>query len=123
MALRNLSPDRQSGTWTPTLTGVVNIDSITLLNAFFAIHGDVVQCWVAMTVDATAGSSHQGRISLPFGIDVAAVGDIIGMASSILQGGSGSITGDPTSNEAVVDGQNNGTGPESVVAQFAYRMT
>ncbi len=123
MALRNLSPDRHSGGYTPTLTAGTNVDAVVLLNAFFAVHGDLVECWVAMTVDATTAAAYDLRISLPFGIPVAAAGDIIGTASPLIPDSGGSVTGDATNNEAQLDSAASTTGVETVVAHFAYRMT
>lgn len=122
MALRNLSRDRQSGLWTPTITDVTNVDASVLLNAFFAIHGDLVECFVSMTIDMTAAAVYAVRLSLPFGIDVAAAGDIIGTCAPVGGANGGTVTGDPTNNEALVDSQNGTTGVETVQAQFAYRI-
>ena len=122
MSLRNLAPDRQSGEWIPTITDVDNVAASVLLNAFFAISGDLVHCWVSMTIDMTAAAVYAVRLSLPFGIVVAAAGDIIGTCAPVGGAFGGTVTGDPTNNEALVDSENGGTGVETVQVYFAYRL-
>ena len=122
MALRNLSPHRQAGDWTPTITDVDNVDASVLLNAFYAVSGNLVQCWVAMTIDMTAAAAFTVRVSLPFGIDVAAAGDIVGLASPLIPNGGGAVVGDPTNNEAEITSFNSTLGVETVLASFAYKI-
>ncbi len=124
MALRNLSPDRQSNTWVPTLTAGANVAAVVFINGFYSITGDVVHCFLEMTVDPTVITTPWTvRASLPVGVDLAATGDLIGTAGVLDSGGlGGAVTADTTNNEANIDSQNLGAGVETIVVQFGYRV-
>jgi hypothetical protein len=67
----------------PTLTLEQNLAALTLLSAFYAVTGDVVQCWVALLADPTAGGDIGFTVSLPTPLfhNVSDPEDVIGTAS------------------------------------------
>jgi predicted membrane protein len=122
MALRNLARNHQAAGWVPTITDVDNVAASVLLGAFYAVSGNLVNCWVSMTIDMTAAAVYAVRLSLPHGIAIAAASDIIGTCAPVGGAFGGTVVGDPTNNEALCDSQNGTTGVETVQAHFAYRM-
>lgn len=58
----------KSGTWTPTLTGDINVDGTpTALHATYIRQGNIVTCYVTITVDPTANTTQtEVGITLPF---------------------------------------------------------
>ncbi len=124
MALRNLTPDRASGDYSPTLTIVSNIAVLTLLKAFFAVTGDIVQVYFAATVDPTlADTEYTFRVSLPFGLELASVNDIMGVCSpSGSVGLGGAIKGHLASDQAIVDSAQPVATVLDLYGHFAYRI-
>ncbi len=124
MALRNLTPDRLSGDYTPALTIVSNIAVLTLLKAFFAVSGDIVQVHFAATVDPTSADTvFTFRVSLPFGLELASVNDIIGVCSpSLGVGVGGAIKGHLATDTAIVDSAQPVATALNLYGTFAYRM-
>lgn len=57
--------DVQSGVWTPTISGTVNLDSTTAFQGQYLRIGDVVTCSVKITVDPTGAGDSEFLISLP----------------------------------------------------------
>ncbi len=124
MALENLSPHRRSGLWTPTLTIVSNLDVLTLVNAFFAISGNLVQCYLAATADPTAAGVYSFRAALPTGSRIADARDIIGVCSpETLAVFGGSVKADVASGEALISTDADaGVTVVDVYAHWAYRV-
>lgn len=122
MTLNRLPAQKRDGAWVPTLVAVANLDDLTLLNAFFAISGDVVECSLAVNVDPTLAAAWSFRATLPFGISLAAESDLIGVLAPAVSGGfGGTVRGDTTNNQALLEGQMS-TEALDVYAQFAYRI-
>ena len=121
MALPNLPVSKHGALWVPTLTVVTNIAVLTLLNAIYTINGRVVQCFVGATVDPTAGTAWQFRCSLPFGVDVVAAKDVMGVCGQATVVGAGTVIGDATNNAALIGGLHDDSA-EDVFAIFAYKI-
>lgn len=122
MGLDRLPIQKKSGIWLPTLTIVTNIDALTFLNGFYVISGNLVQCYLAASVDPTGGATWAFRASLPFGIDLAADSDLIGVCAPSVSGGfGGTVRADPTNNEALFQ-TTHSVGALDVYAHFAYRI-
>lgn len=124
MALRNLTPDRLSGDYSPTLTIVSNLAVLTLLKAFFAVTGDIVQVYFAAAVDPTlADTEYTFRISLPFAFELASVNDIVGVCSpSASVGLGGAIKGHLASDQAIADSAQPVATSLDLYGHFAYRI-
>jgi len=72
-----------SGTYTPTMAGVLNIDSVTSSLAKYIRVGDVVCVFGILTADATASSTTTlVSISLPVASNFGAATDADGVASN-----------------------------------------
>lgn len=97
-----------SGTYTPTLTGVANIDSVTAYLSQYIRIGNIVHVFGTLDADATAVTTQtQVRISLPIASNIAATTDVAGLASAGYDNGvvrqTGRIFGDATNDAALFD--------------------
>ena len=72
-----------SGTYTPTLTAVANIDSLTAVSCQYMRVGDVVSVSGRIQIDPTAAVLTQFRISLPIASNLAAIENVGGSAVAI----------------------------------------
>jgi len=84
IASENTIPALASGTYTPTLTGVANIDAVTAYACKYLRVGNIVHVAGKMDVDATAVALTQIGISLPIASNLATDGDARGGASSLV---------------------------------------
>lgn len=90
----------QVAPYTPTFTGVTNIDSVVAFTAFYLRVGSQVFVWGGCTVDATTAATISAfRISLPVASNLGANTDLVGVLTSARD--SGTITGDAANNEAL----------------------
>lgn len=73
-----------TGTWTPTLTAVANVDATTAIQSRYVRIGSIVMCWGSLAVDPTAAANTntQLRISLPIASNFAAASDCDGVAAT-----------------------------------------
>jgi hypothetical protein len=121
MALLKLPAHRLTGNYTPDLVVDVNVDSVTLLNAFYAVTGQFVQVYIAAQIDPTAAGFVSFTASLPFGMDVIAESDCIGTAGT--KGSptvGGTVAGLVSANTVHITAQLNSTAPAAVFFHFAY---
>lgn len=95
-------PTLTSGTYTPTLTNVANIDSSTANVCQYQRVGSIVTVFGTASVDVTAAASFSLGISLPIASNFAAATDANGVAaySNVGSDGGGRISAD-TSNDRV----------------------
>jgi hypothetical protein len=95
---------RDYGTYTPTLTGVANIDAVTPATTHFAKRGNIVHVWGTMSVDPTAAASTttQVGISLPpdWPSNFTATADCVGTAQAHTLATTGSILADTVNDRA-----------------------
>lgn len=69
------------GTFSPSVTPVSNIDSVSASTLRYVRVGDSVMCWGTVTVDATFGSGYTTfRLELPVESSLAANADLAGNA-------------------------------------------
>jgi hypothetical protein len=106
--------------YTPTLTGVTNVDTATLIRARYVRVGKTVMVDVEASVDPTADAVTQVRITLPVPLAVANANEINGVAT--VEGGTiaGSVKGDVTNDAALLDYDSGGTGAQTWRAHFSY---
>ena len=76
-----LSPSLQFGTYTPTLTPIVNINSLEFRSAHFTRVGDIVQVALTIQVSPTAAGITGFRASLPIASDFNILEDLTGLAT------------------------------------------
>lgn len=112
-----------SGTWTPTLTNVANIDSSSApnLGMYFRI-GNVVSCAVWVTVDPTTiGVTTSLGVSLPIASNFANASEAVGSGST---GEREAITviGDPTNNRVQAGWTPSVNVTSQILIQFMYRV-
>lgn len=96
-------PTLDSGTYTPTLTPVSNVDSAVQASFFFYSRvGDIVTVSGGITIDNTAATTvSELGISLPIASNFTAFGQCSGVgASGAAQSLSGAISGDATNDRA-----------------------
>ena len=84
-------------------------------------HGNVVHCFLSATVDPTAGTAWSFTATLPFGVDVTAVTDIIGAVSVSAIASAGDVSGVIASDTALVAGLHDDSA-QTANAVFAYRI-
>lgn len=112
-----------SGTWTPTLTNVANIDSSSApnLGMYFRM-GNVVSCAVWVTVDPTTiGVTTSLGVSLPIASNFANASEAVGSGST---GEREAITviGDPTNNRVQAGWTPSVNVTSQILIQFMYRV-
>lgn len=95
-------PTLASGTFTPTATGVANIDSVTPGEARYTRVGDIVTVSGWLNVNHTAnGVATICRVTLPVASDLAAQDDLAGTCNAEDNVG-GMVEADDTNNEALL---------------------
>lgn len=118
-----LLPGSQSpgGSYAPTLTGVANVDSATLVAARWTRSGPVVRVDMELDVDPTAGATAtQVRATLPVASALAAATDVSGQATLEGGGAAGTVQGDAVNDAALLDFTSSGTAAERWKASFSY---
>lgn len=119
-----LAPLAASGTYTPTLAGVTNVDGTpTASLAYFTRVGDIVRVDAIVSVDPTSGSSAStvASLTLPFASNLGAT-DLVGVAASPGTIRSGTVAGDAASDTARLTFLANGTTAETFHLSFTYRV-
>lgn len=114
-----------SGTYTPTLTAVANVDASTAYTCQYMRVGSVVTVSGKLDIDVTTGStSTQLGISLPIASNIAAQENVGGTAfASGVFGFGGAIRGDATNDRAeLVMISNSSTANQSMYFSFTYRI-
>ncbi len=113
-----------SGTYTPTLTNVANVDATTAAVCQYLRVGDVVTVSGTLALDATAaGTFTQVGISLPIASNLASVNQCAG--AGIGDGGSngsGPIRGDATNDRAELFCVPSSTSNTTWYIHFTYRI-
>ena len=116
-----------SGTYTPTLTNVANLDSSTPIQCQYLRVGSIVHVTGGVTVDPTAGAPTLTRlgISLPIASNLGAAEDCAGVAC--LDGAnstqaSAAIIGDATNNRAEMNWASFETISSTFSLSFSYEV-
>lgn len=113
------------GTFTPTLTNVSNIASVSLLNATYTKTGDIVTATIGYTVTYTSNSVASNlRITLPVARSISSVVNIgLGSVSSSGTSYTSSVVQtDSNTTEAIVYSVANGTTSSNGVVTFQYSL-
>lgn len=111
----------ESGTWTPTCTAVTNLDAVTGVTSQYFRFGNIVFIAGGATIDPTAASAWQFRMSLPVASDFSGTGQAQGVASGSSQT-LGRMAADATNNQIDVLGTASGTSSTGVTFVGAYRV-
>lgn len=117
--------DVRSGTYTPTLTGVANVDGTTAYEAQWNRVGNVVTVSGKIGIDPTANNtSTRVRISLPVASNFATEQQCAGTGSNVdstITAHSARVIADTTNNEAEFGYyETHGTGSEDLTFHFTY---
>lgn len=115
------------GTYTPTATGVANVDSATPASAQYMRVGNVVTVSGTVSVDPTAaaGTTTSLRLTLPVASNFANANECAGSGS---EPGSGSapsaviVAADPTNDEALLTYAASATSAQTIVYHYTYRI-
>jgi hypothetical protein len=98
-----------------------NLNTATLANAFYTVNGQCVQVYAAVDIDADTAAFIAFTLSLPFGIDITSVTELIGHTSTEDDPHlGGTVQGAITSNLAAAQGQVSSTGANTIYLYFAY---
>lgn len=112
-----------SGTYTPTLTNVANLDGSTAYAAQYSRVGNTVTVTGKVDVDPTAGASTQLGISLPIASNFANAQECAGVAfASGIAGQGAAIQGDATNNRAEMVWVAVDTTNQSMFYTFSYQV-
>jgi hypothetical protein len=92
-----------SGVYTPTVTGVTNVDAVTAYECQYLRVGSTVHVSGRVDVDATAAASTQVRISVPIASNFGAPADCAGTGSATAIAMSAGIFGDTANDAAMME--------------------
>ena len=110
-----------SGTYTPTLTGVANVDTATAYACKYLRVGNIVHVAGKLDIDCTAVALTQLGISLPIASNLAGDGDARGTAASLIPE-TMVIRGDATNDRAEMIYTAVSTANHGVSFQFTYEV-
>lgn len=109
--------------YTPTLTGVSNIDGVTAFTSQCIRLGHYATVSGKINVDPTAGATlTQVGISLPFASNLTNEQDCAGTASASAISECGAITADTTNDRAQLNFISAGTTDHTIMYTFTYRI-
>lgn len=112
-----------SGTYTPTLTNVANLDASTAYQCQYLRVGAVVTVSGKVDVDPTAGAATQLGISLPIASNLGAAEDCAGTAfASGVAGQGAAILGDAANNRAEMNWVAVDTTNKAMYFTFQYEI-
>jgi hypothetical protein len=113
-----------ASTYTPTLTGILNVDGTLATACQYIRVGSVVTVSGLVAIDATAAGATRVGISLPFASDFTDFGQLAGTASAVAEPTRpGAIFADTTNNRAELNyTATTGTGQLSWYFTFTYRI-
>jgi hypothetical protein len=114
-----------AGTYTPTLTGVSNVDSVTLQGtAKYLRLGNIVHVCFRTNIDPTSGAptGTSFRCTLPIASDFTAISQLNG--TGCFNGGRNAAiaSADTTNNAATIEFQASFTGEDSGTVNFTYEI-
>jgi hypothetical protein len=111
------------GSWTPTVTTTLNLDSTpTCDDAFYIRIGTRVLCAGTFNYDPTAGSEARFRFTLPVSSNFGASSDGAGVFGSQVAGGFGRVIGDATNDALEVRINNTVTTSSQGIALSLYKV-
>jgi hypothetical protein len=113
-----------SGTYTPTVTAVTNVDSASADADFMYTRvGNIVQGYGSVSIDPTAGSgTTRIEISLPIASNFAAATDAVGGGSAQVTNTTGSIAADTTDDRLALQFQSPTTASMAWRIWFMYQI-
>lgn len=113
-----------SGTYTPTYTGVANVDSITPFEARWMQIGDIVSVQGRVQIDPTSSTTATSlRISLPVPSDILTTGYLGGMAvASNVDDHTARVESDTVNDAALLNYTSRISTPSAWVYDFSYRI-
>lgn len=110
-----------SGTYTPTLTGVVNVTGTTANQCFYSRNNSVVTVSGIISVDPTAAGDVQVGISLPVASAFATAYQCAGVGGApLIAGLVAAIIGDSTNDRAVMRWNAVDTTNQEIAFTFQY---
>jgi len=110
------------GTYTPTLTNLVNLDGSTAYECQYMRVGDVVTVSGSIDLDPTAAGAAVIGISLPIASNFATSRPCIGVGSAITLTETFAIYADATNDRAEMQGVAVGTSSHAICFTFTYRV-
>jgi hypothetical protein len=112
-----------SGTYTPTLTNITNLDTSTAYQCQYMKVGTVVTVSGKVDVNPTAGASTQLGLSIPIASNFAASEDCAGSAfASGIAGQGAAILADVVNNRAIMQWVSVDTTNQAMLFSFTYRV-
>ena len=120
----NAIPVLSSGSYTPTITSVSNVDATTAYTCYYTRIGSQVHVWGRVDIDPTAAANTftEIRISLPIASNLGVNTDLMGGAAVSNSQRSAFIAGDPTNDRAALVFESVVTGNTGFSFWFDYRI-
>lgn len=120
-------PILASGTWTPTLTGVANVDGTpTLLHSTYSRVGNIVHCQVTVSVDPTANTTQtEVGITLPVASAFTGSNDASGQGAGSTGNGKANyvqVISDDTNDRATLIFESASTSASIITLSFQYTV-
>jgi hypothetical protein len=120
-------PILASGSWSPTLTGVANVDGTpTSLHATYTRVGSIVRCQVTLSIDPTVITTQtEVGISLPIASAFTGSNDASGEGAGSTGNGVGQyvqVVSDATNDRATLIFQSGSTSASIITATFQYTI-
>ena len=113
-----------SGTYTPTATGITNCDSVTAFVCAWVRVGNVVQVSGRVDVDPTASGDTVWSLSLPVPDDLTVIGDLAGTAARRIGStqSPGAVYAGTTADRAEFRMNIASTSVQEIYFNFTYRL-
>lgn len=120
-ALLGIVQNIENGTYTPTVTAVLNLDSVTALSCYYLRAGSFVFVWGGYQVNPTAAGATTLRLSLPIASNLTIVRQLGGFCARVSVGDQqGLIQGDVTNDAAEIYFSAVSTANHNMQFSFAY---
>ena len=120
-AWNNLMGQSENTLWTPTLTNTTNLDSSSVLEAFYIDLGQIVLCYVDFVANATATGLAVLDMTIPIDAVFADTNYLAGAAASHEVAEAVRISANVNGNQARLRWIASSTGNVSFSGHFAYR--
>jgi len=112
-----------SGTYTPTITNISNIQAVTAAVCMFTQIGTMVTVNGRVNIDPTTnGSATAIEMTLPVASNLGAVGDLIGVSSCAQTTQSGALSANTTTDRALMEFQAGSNAARDHVFTFTYKV-
>jgi hypothetical protein len=112
-----------SGTYTPTIIHVTNIQSSGSLNTLYSKVGKIVDVSMKLNLNTISTGASEFEVSLPINTNISNIHSIIGTGIEISNNTNFIVSSNSISNTAVISFNSQSTNNQTVILQFRYEVT